>query len=476
MNKSRSYFYFFILAIILVLSLFTDWYVPLLLALTITILLSILDKLGKGIVLRELIALHSCVVCLLMPWVGYEWYTISNPLARTWVRYMPVPSEIYFPFALPAIAAFSLAICWPMKKGTIKDEGEYMNKYLLRLKVVLQNNPSAGLQIMIAALIASFITPFLPVALQLVGNLIAWSAFAAILYIFFNPSKLYRLPLILLFVVFVVVQALQQGMFTIVAYMGITIFSFLFLNKRSAMWKKVSIFVISIFLLLVVQSVKSSYRRYTWFQNYQGNKIILFSNLVTEKLTDFSNLFTEDAFFPIYYRVNQGFNVALVMHRFPAVKEFDNGSRLAIVAASAVVPRFLWPDKPEAGGKFNMQYYTGLTINGYSTDVGPLGEAYGSFGVMGGIVYMFFLGLFVRWAYVKVFTIGDKIPLLILWIPVLFFQVTYSAENDTLQILNSLFKSAFLIYLIFKAFPALFGLGKSLQKKKNTGQPGLNPI
>jgi hypothetical protein len=38
----------------------------------------------------------------------------------------------------------------------------------------------------------------------------------------------------------------------------------------------------------------------------------------------------------------------------------------------------------------------------------------------------------------------------------MFYQVTYSSENDTLQILNSLIKSAFFIFILYKIFPRLF--------------------
>jgi hypothetical protein len=74
--------------------------------------------------------------------------------------------------------------------------------------------------------------------------------------------------------------------------------------------------------------------------------------------------------------------------------------------ASAFVPRFLWADKPMAGGIANMKYYTGYTIKGYTTNVGPLGEAYGSFGVTGGVVFMMVLGTFIRFAYKKVFSLS----------------------------------------------------------------------
>lgn len=182
----------------------------------------------------------------------------------------------------------------------------------------------------------------------------------------------------------------------------------------------------------------------TWKHDYKENKIILFGDLVMNKLNSNTSFFTPEAFFTIYYRTNQGFNVALVMRRFPNIQPHDNGNNLLVTLTSSFVPRLFWQDKPEAGGKFNMKYYTGIVIRNWSTNVGPLGEAYGSFGVTGGIIFMFFLGLVIRWAYQKLFSLSRKIPLLIYWIPVLFYQITYSAESDTLQVLNSLIKSAFL--------------------------------
>ena len=138
--------------------------------------------------------------------------------------------------------------------------------------------------------------------------------------------------------------------------------------------------------------------------------------------------------------------------------------------ASAFVPRFLWPDKPEAGGKFNMEFYTGYRIVGWSTNVGPLGEAYGSFGVTGGIVYMFFLGLFIRWMYVLVFKAARNVPLLICWLPVFFFQIISSAETDSLQIFNSLIKASFFVWLLYKFLPSWFGVVKKTIRQKTSAR------
>jgi hypothetical protein len=241
--------------------------------------------------------------------------------------------------------------------------------------------------------------------------------------------------------------------------MGFTLFSFFFLGKKMGFFKKTVIFIIGAFLLLLIQSIKPAYRKLVWRGGYQGNKAELFVSLASDKLVAGDFLSTK-AFFPIYYRANQGYNVALVMRRFPRIKQHDYGENLLIAAASSFVPRMLWPDKPEAGGKFNMKYYANVNLKGWSTNIGPIGEAYGSFGAAGGIIFMFVLGVFIRWAYRKLFSVSRKVPLLICWIPVLFYQITYSAETDTLQIMNSFIKSAFFIWILYKAIPAWFGVQK----------------
>lgn len=262
------------------------------------------------------------------------------------------------------------------------------------------------------------------------------------------------------FILFILANALRSGMFTIVAYMGFTIFSFFLLGSKTSMLKKVFLLVAATAFIIILQNTKHTYRKITWRSHYSGSQAQLFLKLFFEDLQKGNALIEHKAFFPTYTRINQGYNVALVMRRIPSLQPYDNGQNISRVFASAFVPRFLWPDKPEAGGKFNMKFYAGTTLKGWSTNVGPLGEAYGSFGITGGIIYMFLLGIFIRWAYQYVFIIAKKIPLLVLWIPVLFFQTTYSGETDTLQILNSLIKSAVFIFLIYKLMPGWFGKAK----------------
>ena len=118
-----------------------------------------------------------------------------------------------------------------------------------------------------------------------------------------------------------------------------------------------------------------------------------------------------------------------------------------------------------------MQYYAGRKMNLVtSMNVGPLGEAYGSFGPRQAVLFMVLLGLFIRLVYGIVFRISRKTPLLVLWLPVMFYQITYSAETDTLQILNSFIKTAFFIWILYRILPRWFG------KSSRTERARLNDV
>ncbi|MBX2924881.1 MAG: hypothetical protein KF746_21960 [Chitinophagaceae bacterium] len=415
-----------------------------------------LDKLGQGIILRETIALHSVFVCLVMPVAGYLFFGGNNALSRLWVKAMPVSQSIYFGYALPAISGFVLTLCWPMSDKNITDKGDFIKRKLTEAKIGLQTQKYSGIYLMTIGTIMFTISAYLPAAFQFVSILLYFAAFAGFLYVYYTPKFRLKIFFLLFFSFIILVNAISSGMFTVVAYMGLTLFSFFFLGHEIRFWKKVLIFFAGISFLIVLQLAKPEYRKITWKENYSGDKASLLLNLMEKQVSNL-NWNSVDAFFPIYVRANQGFNVALVMKRIPKVRDYDYGSQLSISFASAWIPRLFWPNKPEAGGKFNMEFYTGYKIKGWSTNIGPLGEAYGSFGTTGGIIFMVFLGFLIRRAYLMIFIVSNRIPLIIFWIPVIFYQVTYSAETDTLQIVNSLIKSAFFIWMLYKLVPKLFG-------------------
>jgi hypothetical protein len=438
-------------AAILILSFFFKEYNYLVYASAIISVIMVLEKLGRGIVLREVIGLYNSFICLFMPLMGYLYYNANNKIAALFVRFMPISKETYFELALPAVTGFIVFLCWPLSKDN-GDDGASLKKLIDNAKNSLIGNEKTGFILLGIGVLTSLVIQELPQFLQYLFTLLYFSSFAGLMYIYFAPRLPFKNTIMILFGIFILSNSLRNGMFTILAYMGMTLFSFFFLNIRAAMWKKIIVFSVSVFVLVIIQSVKSEYRRNILRTN-KDNKASEFYELVKTRLNGQDNIISTDFMWPIYYRTNQGFYVALVQKYIPRSKPHDDGRNLFIGMASAFVPRLLWADKPMAGGIANMKYYTGYTIKGYTTNVGPLGEAYGSFGVRGGVIFMMALGAFIRFAYKKVFILSSKIPLLVFWLPVLFYEITYSAENDTLQIMNSLVKSAFFIFLIYKAFP-----------------------
>ncbi|WP_205508578.1 hypothetical protein [Longitalea arenae] len=441
--------------LIFTLSVVSNWYDPLVYGLSILSVLMVLDKLGKGIVLREIIALHAVFICLLMPLVGYLIYNRTNTLALVWVRYMPINKEIYFNFCLPAVCGFCMLLCWPLTRENKSDFGAPLKKIIANIGNQLAGNQRIGIYLLTVGVITNTFVHYVPAFLQYVFTLVYFSAFAGLLYVFFAGKFAYRRVILIAFGLFIIGVALRSGMFTIIAYMGMTLFSFFFIGMKASMLRKTIYFLAAFLLLAIIQSVKPAYRHQI-SRNPDGNKAQIFASLVKKRLNSMDNIVSPNNYFFLYYRANQGYNVGLVMRNMPDATPHDNGSYLLVKIAAAFVPRLLWPTKPEAGGIANMKYYANVTIVGFATDVGPLGEAYGSFGVVGGVIYMMLLGLFIRFVYGRLFLIAQKLPLIILWIPVMFYQVTYSSENDTLQILNSLIKSAFFIFLLYRFLPKLF--------------------
>jgi hypothetical protein len=445
--------------LVFILSLVTDWYLPLAIILLVSIIFLILDKLSKGVVLREIIALHTTFVCVAVPVLGYTVFDKTNRLARIFFKTMQVPEQVYYGFALPAIAGFVLVLCWPIANDTYSDTGIFLQRSIARAKEELQKRPTIGVYLLAIGTVMFWVSKVLPEALQFAFLLFFFAGFAGFLYVFFGENFRWRRVSLLFFAAFIILTALSSGMFTIVAYMSLTMFSFFFLGRRTSFFKKLVFFLVGVFILLMIQSVKPTYRSLTWGENYEGNKGMVFLSLLMDKIRN-PEWESADAFFPVFVRVNQGYNISRVMRRFPEKMPFDGGRNLFVNAVSSLVPRIFWADKPEAGGKYNMKYYAGLTIAGWSTNVGPLGEAYGSFGATGGIIFMISLAILIRWSYCMVFKKSAKIPLLIFWIPVLFYQVTYAAETDSLQIFNSLAKSAFFIWLLYRQWPGWFGAEK----------------
>ncbi|MEJ7769190.1 MAG: hypothetical protein WKF89_15330, partial [Chitinophagaceae bacterium] len=101
--------------------------------------------------------------------------------------------------------------------------------------------------------------------------------------------------------------------------------------------------------------------------------------------------------------------------------------------------------------------FLGITLKGWSANISPFGEAWGNFGLTGGIIFMFFFGLLFNFFLFSILRIAIRYPSIILWFPYLFFYAL-SIENDVLTMVNSFSKAALFTWLVYKYFPKIFKL------------------
>lgn len=452
------------LAVIFIFSLFSAEYAVAVYSLVAFLLLLVVYRIGKGLVLLEMMAFHCCLTCLVAPLIGFSVYTIDSDIARLWVKVMTIDPATYFGFVLPACIAYIIGLLFPFGKNRNIDYKENIINIVFKIQNYLSDKTQMGLVLLVIGGSCYFLQKSISGPAKHIFQLMYYFLFTGVLYVYYQ--KTFQLKWLIYIMVFglLIYDAINTGMFTIVAYMSITIFSIFLLNKKVPFLRKLAFMALGFAAFLVIQASKYNYRTATWKESFEGSKTTVLSDEVQDKITNFSTLFSEKAFFPIYARLNQGYNIQLVMQRVPAVQDFDYGTTLIEAFASAFVPRLFWPDKPQLGGAFNMKHFVGFDLVGWSTNIGPVGEAWGNFGRAGGIIYMFFLGFFIRFCVTRLLKWSKKRPLLLLWIPVIFYEATFAIEGDSLQIFNSIFKAAFFVWMISKVFPSLFGEEKIVLK------------
>lgn len=384
--------------------------------------------------------------------MGFKYYSISNPLSRLWITYMKVPESVYFDYALPAILIFVFALFLFEKR----QEGLVVKNILEQAKDQLSSLGNAPYFLVIAGLVAFYLRNSAPASLSFILTILFLGVFAGIAYLYFNRKVDFKGKLIIvLFTLWILYQAVLSAMFTIVVYMGISFFGLLMLNKRFSFVQKTLGMAFLLGFTMVLQFSKTNFRMLGKRNLIQGSALKTFANVYVQNLVHIRDAFNIQSFFPIYLRTNQGYQLASVMHHMPAHRPHDHGSLLGKSILASLVPRAIWPTKPEAGGKKNMKYYANTFLDTTSMNVGPIGEGYGAFGKWGGILYMFLFGTFLSLAFRFFIRLARRRPLLLFWQPLIFYEVIFCMENDTMQALNSLIKITVFLFIVFKIFPGL---------------------
>jgi len=387
-----------------------------------------------------------------VPVLFYHNYTRDNVLARIWVKFMPIASDDYFSFVLPGALAMYLGFKLPL--GRMSGYKEPRN-YLIKLRQNLAGRSKVGLILIGIGVGTTFLRFLVPDELGFVLFLLNHLTYVGVFYVYYSDYK-YKKS-VLLFVLAVLVSAsFGFGMFGELIFLLALSLIIMALDSDIRFATKLSIAVGGLFMILVFQNIKTDYRRKLIYSaDANGSDPAYFAELLTAKATSPSVMFTDKALFGTAVRMNQGWLIATTMYYVPEKKPFANGETIWQSLAATIVPRFLWPDKPEAGGKYNLERFWGYKLRGYSMNIGPIGEAYGNFDRIGGIVFMFFYGLFFNLALSILLKKGENRPTIICWLPYLFFYAV-GVETDVMSTTNSLVKGVVFMLITFWAFKRFF--------------------
>lgn len=404
-------------------------------------------NIGKTIEIRDLIIVLAFLQWIIGPVLKY------NLFPEDIFYYMAVSETEYMSFAVPATIALSAGLFFPVFYKRLDS-----THHIKKIEKLLYYYPNIDLILIGAGLILNVLKDFFPENIRFFIYLLSLMRYTGLLFMTINKQRQHKW-LIFLFVILVLfAEAIKYGIFhELILWLTllfiIVAFLYQFKNKQ-----KLAILIPLITFIVIIQSVKFFYRQDVQQLSNTYDKVEIFSELVKNELLGQGYMTSENNIEAAVDRINQGWIVARIMKHIPRYEPFANGETIITGIRASLIPRFLDPDKPTAGGRNYFTRFTGKIISdNTSMGLSPLGEAYANFGVNGGIVFMFLLGLFYNFFIFLLLNLANKHPSIILWIPLLFLQVI-KAETDFVVVLNHLIKASIVVSMIIWAFKKFFNI------------------
>jgi hypothetical protein len=406
-------------------------------------------SLGKNISIRNVFAVLMSLQFLVSPFFvyngleEYQWYK------------MKVAEETYFNFVTPAMIAFLIGLYL----GGRKKNFEYKSTY--SLKFWYNRNKEVPYIFIGGGFICSFLQPMVSGELGFVMYLLASLKFVGLLLLMLGTDKM---PMK---ITLVVMGSILLSSFANVMFHDLFIWSILILCSLSyRLQLSIKIKLLAILLLvgsaIVIQSLKSDLRYKVWEQG-EDLSLDLVEGTLNQVSEEKGGILSFQNLAPQIIRINQGWIVSSIMENVPQRVPFANGETIYQYIESALLPRFLAPNKLNAGDKDIFNKYSGHTIIGStSMALSSVGDAYINFGVSGGWMFMFFYGLLfnliIRY-FVKISTIYPTAYVFSFLI--LFYAIRPDCELQT--ILGHLAKTSLLLFLLFRFFGKYFRI-RSLEE------------
>lgn len=390
----------------------------------VNLLFRFINKIGKSFPVLELMLLLAGIQWIIGPLIDY--YDSVNHFKY----YMRIDEQLYMSIAVPIYSVFVITTLLNVKDITIKT-------------TIIKNWADKNFKLIIGLIILGGLSSF---GSGFVFYLLSNFKFIGVMALLFSNHRLkYVIFSIVYFGLFI--QAFQNAMFHNLLLWSVFIF-FVFANLYKIKFiNKVLIILIGFGSIFILQSIKKNYRMAVWSKD-DVDRVDLFMNVVSESL-DNEEYNSEETQSTVNARFNQGWIISIIIDRYHD-KEKHGGETVIEAIKAALFPRFILKNKVGGGGRFAFEKLTGMNLSsGTAMGVSLLGEFYGSFGFYGAMIAFFIWGTFLRFV-VNFFSSNSvDYPILVLFIPLIFFQVV-KAESDLVTVLNHIVKSCILVYITFR--------------------------
>ena len=404
-------------------------------------------SIGHVIPIRYLFGVLMCVQMLVGPTLAF------NGLDAYQHEYskMRIPEPEYFAYVIPAVICFILGL--HIKSSGLK--GEKID--FLTTAQFVDSNPNLSYVLIGVGFASSILADFFSADLAFIFILIGSFKFIGAFMFLASDKPLKPLPIIIVFTS-ILISSLGAAMFHDLIIWLIFLGSFLAIKYRPRL--RIKLFAVTAFTIftVIIQLSKSDYR----LAGSQGEESGIESFATAYERDKGENKFyNPETLAKSNIRINQGYIVTNIMNTVPRIVPFQNGEEMMQILEAAILPRILAPNKLKAGDQEIFKKYTGLGLSkNTAMGLSSVGDAYINFGVFGGCVFMFFLGLLYN-EVLKAFQRYSKFyPLLILFAPLVFYYpIRPDCELQT--ILGHLVKSIFLIYVVMRVWEKIFKIDLS---------------
>ena len=389
-------------------------------------------RLGKSVPILELMTLIAGLQWIIGPIIEYD-----NPSGH-YKYYMYVEQATYMSFIVPAYLSFMIFVLLGIKKT---------QQYSISISN-LENFSNYGLIIFGIGVVFDLIGGFLPGALKFFGFLLSNFKFAGAIILFFSKDLLLK-KVFYGAIAYLFVMALAKALFHDLILWSVFFYMFWAIKNKPSVGFILTTFLIAALSLTTLQTIKAAYRDQVW-SGYSGNKIELFFSLMTESIVGGdATKQAQDGEVGTNVRLNQGWIISAVMYHIPDYGPFLEGETIENALFASALPRFLNPNKAVAGGQENFRRFTGLELSdGTSMGISIIGEAYGNYGIIGGILFMGVWGFFLSKVWSRLLKIVLKNIVFVAFLPLVFLQVI-KAETELVVVLNHLFKSLIVVLMFF---------------------------